>query len=91
VFSEFEQTNNDYDNGICPYCGEYRIKEIVGVFMPELKVIPFNKTDIKAYLDRCIRHWRKRRDEGDFVQAPCYIDAFQSVRTTLFDETLPEE
>lgn len=25
IFSEFEQTNNEYDNGICPSCGEYCI------------------------------------------------------------------
>jgi uncharacterized membrane protein YoaK (UPF0700 family) len=24
TFSEFDQTNHDYKNGICPYCGEDR-------------------------------------------------------------------
>jgi hypothetical protein len=50
-----------------------------------LKTIPFTKTDIKEYLDRCIEFWRAKREAGD-VLADSYIDAFQSVRTTIFGE-----
>jgi hypothetical protein len=53
-----------------------------------LKTIPFTKTDIKEYLDRCIEFWRAKREAGD-VLADSYIDAFQSVRTTIFGEVLP--
>jgi predicted RNA-binding Zn-ribbon protein involved in translation (DUF1610 family) len=31
TFSEFEQTHNEYDNGICPSCGEYIIVETNGI------------------------------------------------------------
>lgn len=52
--------------------------------------IPFTENDVKAYLDKCIRKWRKRRDTrgADHEVAPYYIDAFQSVRTSLFGEIL---
>lgn len=53
--------------------------------------IPFDEEHIKAYLDRCIVYWRKKLDEGDDKMAPCYIDAFQSVRMTLYDELLPND
>lgn len=56
--------------------------------MVRLATIPFKKKEIKGYLDRCISFWRKKREEGD-PMALYYIDAFQSVRTTLFGETLP--
>lgn len=51
--------------------------------------IPFEKSEVKAYLDRCIVHWRNKRDKENDKQANYYIDAFQSVRETLFGETLP--
>jgi len=53
-----------------------------------MSTIQFNKDDVKAYLDKCIVHWREQASLGD----PCaryYIDAFQSMRMALFDETLP--
>ena len=64
--------------------------------------IPFVKEIVKDYLDTCIRYWRKEllketdkeRWEGceeGVLRARCYIDAFQSVRTTLFGELLPAE
>ena len=58
--------------------------------------VEFTEEAVKAYLDSAIRHWRKRRDEwaerGQADYTACfYIDAVQSVRTSLFGETLPEE
>lgn len=53
---------------------------------------------LREYLDGSIRAWRKMKDEatGDAAQvamkrhtATCYVDAFQSVRTSVFGETLP--
>jgi hypothetical protein len=53
-------------------------------------MIRFEKKDVKEYLDRCIIHWRKKRDEGDAI-AEYYVDAFQSIRMSLFGELLPEK
>ena len=50
-------------------------------------VIPFTREDVKTYLDRCIRRWRSDSREC----AMYYVDAFQSVRTSLFGELLPQE
>ena len=56
--------------------------------------VPFTVTDVKAYLDRAIRAWRIKRDDHkngleDRGIAVYYIDAYQSIRTSLFGETLP--
>lgn len=40
--------------------------------------------DMQEYLDRCIMFWRK--DKHDY--AKYYIDAFQSIRTSIFGEVL---
>jgi hypothetical protein len=60
------------------------------------RTVPFRRKAVKAYLDRCIRHSRKRRDsypEGhpgkDMALAS--VDAFQSVRVSLFGELLPTD
>lgn len=60
--------------------------------------IPLGEETIKEYLDGAIRKWRRKRDNPKIGNArlsrlipSCYIDAFQSVRTSLFGETLPEE
>ena len=60
--------------------------------------IEFTEEAVKEYLDMCIKFWRKRRDsskesgaggnEKDEFMAICYIDCFQSVRTSLFGEVL---
>lgn len=57
------------------------------------KTVPFTKDDVKGYLDLVIRHWRKKRDDGGHMSefAEYYIDAYQSVRYSLFDELLPPE
>lgn len=51
--------------------------------------------EIKTYLDKAITNWRKTRDTStepvEVTMATHYIDAFQSVRATLFGETLPAE
>lgn len=48
--------------------------------------------EIKRYLDDAITSWRKIRDESsdaEQTRAVHYIDAYQSVRMTLFGELLP--
>jgi hypothetical protein len=59
--------------------------------------------DLQGYLDDAICNWRTFREKAeanakvkataqtseDILIAHCYIDAFQSVRTTVFGETLP--
>jgi len=62
--------------------------------------VSFNEESVMAYLDRVITVWRRRKedasgDDGDLAMenmAICYIDAFQSVRVSLFGEllSLPE-
>ena len=48
---------------------------------------------LKQYLDSCIKYWRERKLEDLIDPNPgtcaCYIDAFQSVRTSVFGELLP--
>jgi hypothetical protein len=49
---------------------------------------------IAAYLDEAITYWRSCRDHpgatfDDVHTARCYVDAFQSVRTSLLGELLP--
>lgn len=54
-------------------------------------LIPLTEPEIKAYLDKCIEHWRKNRESGETAlkeMARYYIDAFQSVRVSLFGQTL---
>lgn len=48
-------------------------------------------TEIKRYLDRAIIRWRHKRDEENCEFAKYYIDAFQSVRVSIFGETLGKE
>jgi len=59
--------------------------------------VPFTEKDVKLYIDECIKFWRKKRDSTrglgmkEFKErevAPFYIDAYQSVRTSLFGELL---
>lgn len=56
--------------------------------MPD--TVEFTEEAVKEYLDRNIRHWRSQRDSISEAQmALYYIDAYQSVRISLFGETLP--
>jgi len=50
--------------------------------------VPFEKSEIKNYLRQCVLYWRSKDAEGDEV-AKYYIDAFQSMSMSLFDETVP--
>ena len=48
-----------------------------------MSTVPFERGEVKKYLDGCIRFWRQKREEsgidiGQFI-ASCYIDAYQSV------------
>ncbi len=56
------------------------------------KTIPFEKEAVKKYLDSCIKLWREKKKEAsdaeDRLMAACYVDAFQSVRTSIFGELL---
>jgi len=54
------------------------------------KILPFEKEDVKTYLDDCIKYWRLRESKGITI-AQYYIDAYQSVRVSLFGERLPFE
>lgn len=50
--------------------------------------VEFTEKEVKKYLDDCIRFWRDKRKEGNKM-AMYYVDAFQSVRSSLFGELLP--
>jgi len=53
-------------------------------------VVAFTEKDVKDYLDKCIRYWRgvKKKGGPKKEMAAYYIDAFQSVRISLFGECL---
>lgn len=55
-----------------------------------METIPFIEKDIKEYLDKAIKHWKIEKiyamEGQERLIASCYIDAFQSVRMTLFGE-----
>ena len=57
------------------------------------KEIQMNSEEINKYLDNVITLWRKRKeeykDEDEIFMSRCYIDAYQSVRISLFGELLP--
>lgn len=54
------------------------------------KTIPFEEDAVKEYLNKNIRYWRKQNSKDpDF--AYYYIDAYQSMRQSLFGERLPME
>ena len=54
------------------------------------RVVGFTKEAVLEYLDAAIKLARKQRDGGD-CKAMFYVDAFQSVRISLFGELLPQE
>ena len=54
-------------------------------------VVKFTEKNVKEYLDSCIIIWRDKRDnmknsKEERLMAVYYIDAYQSVRMSLFDE-----
>lgn len=62
-----------------------------------MEIISFTQIEVKKYLDNCIIHWRmlqaaeaKTADEAyNRDIAIFYIDAYQSMRTSIFGELLP--
>lgn len=57
------------------------------------ETIKFTEESVKNYLDRAIEHWREEgaiyaETEENRTMARHYIDAYQSVRTSLFGELL---
>jgi hypothetical protein len=50
--------------------------------------VVFTEEGIKEYLDNCITHWRGCAPTD---MQKHYVDAFQSMRITLFGELLPKE
>lgn len=57
------------------------------------KTVPFTPEDIKAYLDKAIMFWRRERlgKNKNAEIAIYYIDAFQSMRVSLFGSTLEKD
>jgi len=57
--------------------------------------IEFTEEAVKDYLDVCIRHWRGEQKRPTtrkkWEMTRHYIDAFQSVRISLFGELLASE
>ena len=57
-------------------------------------VLPFEKEAILSYLDTAIAVWRSKRDGAETpayrTLAIHYIDAYQSVRMSIFGGVLPE-
>ena len=47
--------------------------------------VPFTKEDILKHIDECITFWRK--DKRNFAEF--YVDAYQSMRMSIFGELLP--
>ena len=60
--------------------------------MSDDDVIEFTPDAVREYLDEAIREWRRRKNAGDpyedLFMCGCYIDAYQSVRVSLFGERL---
>ena len=56
--------------------------------------VSFTENDIKEYLDKAIKRWRKvlkNNNHPDNEIAIYYCDAFQSVRISLFGEALLQD
>lgn len=54
------------------------------------KTVPFTEEGVKKYLDQAITHWRLCDAPSEEMRSH-YVDAFQSVRISLFGELLPPE
>ncbi|MDF1536078.1 MAG: hypothetical protein P1S46_06180 [bacterium] len=53
------------------------------------KTVDFTEEAVLSYLDECINFWRNKRDKEEDPMAIYYIDAFQSVRISIFGDILP--
>ena len=55
-----------------------------------MNTIPFTKQKVIEYLDKNIEYWRNKMsntsNEEDILIAQCYVDAYQSVRASLFGQ-----
>ncbi len=51
--------------------------------------VAFTEDAVKEYLDKCITHWRRSAPPCEMRNH--YIDAFQSVRVSIFGELLPKD
>ena len=64
-----------------------------GVPHTDANTVPFTESAVQEYLDHAIHEWRKVRDTvgagGNTDLAAAYIDAFQSVRSSLFGSLCP--
>jgi hypothetical protein len=59
-----------------------------------MTTVPFTEEAVRDYLDgniRAWRNWRRTPDDPRRGMAMYYVDAYQSVRASLFGEILPEE
>jgi hypothetical protein len=56
-------------------------------------IIEFTPEAVKAYLDKCILHWMEQKSKHVEIDSKSlyYIDAFQSVRVSLFGDLLSKE
>jgi hypothetical protein len=48
--------------------------------------VNFTQKEVKKYLDDMIKYWRNKRDNENCNYAKYYIDAFQSVKMSIFGE-----
>ncbi len=59
--------------------------------------IEFTPEAVKEYLVAAVRVWRKRKLDApgiggkEWLEAVCYVDAFQSVHMSLFGTLVPQE
>lgn len=73
-----------------------RTRRVAGKGGNELRrtsAVPFTQEAVRKYLDICIVSWREKRDSGgeDTKMAGYYVDAYQSVRVSLFGEVLGDD
>jgi len=70
-----------------------------------MDIVKFDKKSVLVYVNSVILNWRNRKQENidahmekrisedEFMEkdliASCYVDAFQSMRISLFGKTLP--
>jgi hypothetical protein len=81
----------------------YRTVDYINSKGKKVKIVKFTEKDVKAFLDTLIMHWRNRlgevqkgiadRNGNVFDENLCrsYIDAYQSVRISLFGELLEKD
>jgi len=68
-----------------------RLFELLETQLESEEGIPFTRESVRDYLDNAITRWRKVREgDGDTSSqvAAYYIDAYQSIRASLFRWTL---